>query len=209
MDKIYSSIKLNFASKKRQYWLIVSGLLLISITAYLVTLYFDYYQMRFYPRTYINELNISGLTQEEAQAKILAALNQQINFETDSLSFVYQDATLSANLKELGINSNLDEILQKAFLIGHQGNVIERLQQIVYNHLKPNKLYLGITYDQSVIQNLILEFKNQVDFAGEEPQLSLSHGTITVNSGQTANTLLNDETWQKIYEQLLSQKLNN
>lgn len=208
MDKIYSSIKLNFKQRKQNVLLFSVGVLLILISFWLVFIYMNYYQSRFYPKTYIDEVNVSGLNIAEAKAKIQEKLYENIDFENDALQIYFQEKNVSAKLVDLGIENNLDTNLEQAFAFGHQEKLLKKIKFIIKGHFYPNKYYSQLSYDQEKVEQLIEQLKTQVDFAGERPSVSLVNKKVTVNAGQDSLELLIAETWEVLQEQIFTRKIN-
>ncbi len=209
MDKIYSSIKFNFAQRKQNIALLSIGMLLLLMAAWLLAIYLNYYQDRFYPKTYLDEVNISGLTIAEAKDKIQTKLQEkEIDFEQNTLQISFQEKKTEAKLSDLGIEDKIDNNLASAFATGHQEKFLEKIKFIIKGHFKANKYYSTLSYDREKIQNLIEELKTQVDFAGEKPGATLSNKKVTVYAGLESNELLIDETWQVLQEQIFTKKVS-
>ncbi len=209
MDKIYSSIKLNFAQRKQNIALLSVGVVLILISIWLIAIYLNYYQSRFYPKTYLDDINISGMTIDEAKSKIQEKLQEkQIDFAQSTLQIAFQEKKMEAKLSDLEIENKLDDNLVNAFATGHQEKFWKKIKFIIKGHLHVNKYYSVLSYDQEKIQGLIEGLKTQVDFAGEKPSTTLINKTVTINPGLESNELLIDETWQVLQEQLLTKKVS-
>lgn len=208
MDKIHSSIKLNFKQRKQNIALLSVGVLLILISFWLVFIYVDYYQDRFYPKTYIDDVNISGLSKDEAKIKIQEKINEEINFATDTLKISYQDKSIEAKLIELGIENNSDKNIEQAFNPGHQDKIWQKVKFIIKGHIYPNKYYSQLSYDQEKLQQFIGQLKSQVDFAGVKPSVSLNNKIVVVEPGQDSVELLVNETWQALHEQIFTKQLS-
>lgn len=208
MDKIHSSIKLNFKQRKQNIALLSVGVLLILISFWLVFIYVDYYQDRFYPKTYIDDVNISGLSKDEAKIKIQEKINEEINFATDTLKISYQDKNIEAKLIELGIENNSDKNIEQAFKPGHQDKIWQKVKFIIKGHIYPNKYYSQLSYDQEKLQQFIEQLKNQVDFAGVKPSVSLVNKIVVIEPGQDSVELLVNETWQALHEQIFTKQLS-
>ncbi len=199
MDKIYSSIKRSLNQKKPNITLLSLGILLLFISAWLVFVYFQYYQDRFYPKTYVDDVNLSGLTRDEAKAKIQENMQGKIDFENDSLTIFYKDKKVGAKLNQLAIKNNLDDVLSKAFENSHQGNIFK----------KTDRYYVQLNFDQEKIKALIGNLKNQVDLVGEKPSATIKNKTVEISPGKTGDELLSDETWQTLHKQILSKNLRD
>ena len=208
MDKIYSSIKLNFQQKKQNIALLSVGVLLILVSCWLIFIYLNFYQSRFYPKTYIDDVNVSGLSLAEAKNKVQEKLNENVNFSNDDLQIYFQEKNVSAKLSDLGIENNLDKNLEQAFSLGHQEKLLKKIKFIIKGHFYPNKYYSQLSYDQEKVQQLIEQLKTQVDFAGEKPSVSLINKKVLVQAGQESTELLIAETWEVLQEQLFTKKVS-
>lgn len=208
MDKIYSSIKLNFKQKKQNIALLSVGVLLILVSCWLVFIYMNYYQSRFYPKTYLDDVNVSGLNLSEAKARIQEKLNKNIDFENDELQVYFQEKNVSAKLLDLEIENDLEQNLAQAFALGHQEKFWPKIKLIVKGHFYPNKYYSQLSYQQEKVQQLVEQLKTQVDFAGKKPSVSLINKQITVQAGQDSTELLIAETWEVLQEQLFTKKIS-
>jgi vancomycin resistance protein YoaR len=199
MDKIYSSIKRSLNQKKPNTALLSLGILLLFVSAWLIFVYFQYYQDRFYPKTYIDDINLSGLTRDEAKIKIQENMQDKIDFENDSLSIFYKDKEVEAKLNQLAIKNNLDDVLIEAFESSHQSNFFK----------KTARYYVQLNFDQEKIQALIGNLKDLVDFPGEKPNATIKNKTVEILPGKTGDKLLSDETWQTLHKQVLNKNLRD
>jgi len=209
MDKIYSSIKLNFTQRKQNIALLSIGIALLLVGVWLIAIYLNYYQDRFYPKTYLDEINISGLTIDEARNKIQKKLQEkQIDFAQSNLQIYFQEKKVEAKLFDLEIEDKLDSNLASAFAPGHQERFWPKIKFIINGHLQANKYYSTLSYNQEKVKHLLEELKTQVDFAGEKPSATLSNKKVIIHAGLNSNELLIDETWQVLQEQLFTKKVN-
>lgn len=209
MDKIYSSIKRSLNQKGQNVALLSLGLLLLFISAWLVLVYLEYYQDRFYPTTYVDDINISGLKIEEAKTKIQDSLKNEFSSDNNSLVLFYKDDKIETKLSELGIKDNLETVLNNNFEESHGKRGFEKVKQLVDNHLYPDRNYVQLDYKTEKVQVVVDELKNKIDVAGEKPVITLTNKVITVAPGKTSNELLADETLQVVHKQILSKNLRD
>ncbi len=207
MEKIYPSIKRSLDDKNHNFFLLSLGILLLFISAWLIFVYLEYYQSRFFPRTYVDDINISGLTKEEARIKIEANLENKIDFRNDDFTLFYQDQKVQAKLEQLAISNNIEETLNQALAKHQQVNLLKKIKQIVQSHFYPNRYFLRLNFEPSRIQVLIDELKKKVDLEGEEPKITVNWGKIEVSTGKTSNNLSVDETWQILQHQIFDRNL--
>lgn len=82
------------------------------------------YDLVFAKHVYVNDLSIGGLTKEEAYEKISDSLStfNEVHF----LTLANKDKQIDLPLKAFKPTDDLDEVLDKAFKEGHEGNVFKR-----------------------------------------------------------------------------------
>ncbi len=209
MDKIHSSIKRSLEQKNKNLYPLSLGLSLLIISLWLIFVYFQYYQDRFYPNTYIDDVNLSGLKKTEAKEKLQKSLKGKIDFSTDSLVLFYQDKKIETKLKDLEINNNLNETLEKSFESDHSITGIKEIKRLIFSNFYANRNYVGLSYNKEKIVTEVENLKKSVDFVGEKPSVNIVGKNININKGKTSNELLVDETWQTLHQQFLSKNLRD
>jgi Putative peptidoglycan binding domain len=100
------------------------GVLLL-LTAWTLFLMRTYYDDRIYPTVYVADMQIGGLSYDDAKAVLenrAATLNEQ------AISFTYQGRTWSPKLSDLGIRFDSTGSVDNAYAIGREANAWERLK---------------------------------------------------------------------------------
>lgn len=205
MDKIYEAIKRSFNQKTQNQFLLGLGILLLFLSAWLVLVYLQYYNDKFLPKTYIDDVNVSGLKIEEAREKILQQLNSKIDFKQQKLTLSYEEHFVEAELEQLDVHDNLDEVLTEAFA----KNRDQSLVSIIKSHFNPQRYNVGLNFAPDKVDVLIQELKKKVDVVGQEPQAKLIGQTITIDRGSNGTELLVEETWQALHQQILERNLRD
>ena len=207
MENIEPAIKTSFSQKNRKKFLIISGVVLGLISLFLLYIYVDYYQNRFLPKIYVDEIYISGLTKEEAKEK-LENFYQENNLDLNQaeLNIYYDDISAKKTLVNLGCQENFDEILNQSFAYGHQGTAIKRLADVVSSYWKIEDKYLQVTCDQEKIKELINETKVAFDIEGASASAELVYGNnpnyISIFPGKNGRKLLADESLETVLSRL-------
>lgn len=108
--------------------------LLFVLLALLLISYEVYFENKFYPITYIGNVNVSFLTPKDAY-KILnySALARQ----QSSLDFNYKDQKFSINLASSSAKINFQGAIDQAFVIGHGGSFYEQFLNQIQNLAHP------------------------------------------------------------------------
>ncbi len=71
MDKIYQAIKVSFQQNRQKITMLSLGIILLAGAGIALDAYLDYYNDRFYPRVYIDQVQVGGLKNQEAQKKLI------------------------------------------------------------------------------------------------------------------------------------------
>ncbi len=209
MDKIQPAIKRSFNQNAQSKALLILGILLLFLSVWLVLIYLQYYNDKFFPKTYINDLNVSGLSKEEAKSKVLAQMQNGINPKSDRLSLVYGEQKVEAQLTQLGIQDNLDEVLELALTPNRSPDGWQKTKLVIKSHLYPQRYFVKLNFATDKVEVLIQELKKLVDVAGEKPQAQLLGQKIIVNPGLTGTELLVEETWQALHQQVFERNLRD
>ncbi len=207
MDKIYSAIKLNFQQKK-SFWLLFGtgfGLMLMSII--LLRLYLTYYQARFYQKTFVENINVSGLTLAEAKSKLIKSTENSIDLEKTSLQVFVQEKKVEAKLQDLGVVNDIDSNLTKIFARQHQGSVWQQLKKMLTAQWQAERYYFYLTYEENQIRALLEELKKQVDQPGKKPSALIKNQEILIDEGQVGQELLINESLDAIRTQIFAKKI--
>lgn len=103
---------------------------------------------------YVEEVNVSGMTKEEAKA----AVNEYVMGKTEEkITLSVGDQELNVSRADLGVTWSNQDVIDEAFELGKSGNLIRR-----YKALKDlefdNKVYkLDYTADSELIQTVVTE----------------------------------------------------
>lgn len=83
-------------------------------------------------RVKINNMDIGGLTQEEATKKVQEWIEEEKN---NTIELRYQDFTDNISVTELNFSSDIQEKLLEACKIGKTGNILQDNYQILFTYI--------------------------------------------------------------------------
>lgn len=207
MDKISPAIKHSFNARVQNGLMVGLGVLLVCASGWLIHTYLLYYQDRFYPKTFIDDVNVSGLTKDEARVKIQAQFSSNFT-DADKLVLLapQQDLRLEKSLGELGVSHNLEEILDQALTINRQQHWSPKVGQIWRQHFSPARYEVQLRYGEDSLLDLLQEFKGLVDQVGQKPQARLIGRQVSIEPGQDAYELLVEESKQQLLANLFTRR---
>lgn len=82
------------------------------------------YDLIFAQHIYVNNIPIGGLTKEEAYTKVSEGLDDYN--ENHFVTLTNEDKEITLSLKSFKPTNDVEEVLTKAFTIGHEGNIFTR-----------------------------------------------------------------------------------
>jgi len=134
-------------------------------------LFFDFSQNqdRFPPRTYVGQINVSGLKRAEALAKISSysvsdAFTPIITFEVENLYY-------RLSPEAVGIRINYDESINQAFDKTHNSNYLKELKNRLTTGLVHCPLILNV--DETVLTGIVAAIAQQVRSTSRDATITL------------------------------------
>lgn len=198
MDKILSAIKTSFHYLQKNIYLLALGLILISGVIILSKIYVKYYQNRFYPRTYIDQVKVSGLSLTEAEIKL--ATNWSTASKELPLQIIYDPNALEETSIKLTLQENFTQTLDQAMNYAKEEKFFKSLSKI----WQKKEFFTQASINQ---EELILELNKlaeSFDLKQELASATLNYSgnpqSLIINPGKNARQMLVKESHEKIQE---------
>ena len=138
------------------------------------------------PGVHIQDINLSGMSQEE----IISALDPVLTYAEDGdIALLDADRTWLTNPAELGVSIDLHEIAGNAFAVGRQGTFIERLLQQVDAWYQGYAITPIILFDQVVGTHYLQTLASAVDQPTIEAELQIEGTQVLVSPGQIGRSV--------------------
>ncbi|TCT12173.1 vancomycin resistance protein YoaR [Natranaerovirga pectinivora] len=111
-----------------------------------------------YEGIFINDVHVGGLTKEEAYEVIDEIVN---NIKSNTLTIYYEDRiNETVTFEELGFDAINKNIVDEAFSIGKEGNILKRFREIKILEEEHKYYELIFDYDTNTIISIIDSIKN-------------------------------------------------
>lgn len=82
------------------------------------------YASKIYPNIYIGDVNVGGMTAEEAREAVQARVDE---FDTTAVKYTHKDLTWTPTLTELGVSIDVDALVERALELGRDEKAADRL----------------------------------------------------------------------------------
>lgn len=148
------------------------------------------YQNKFYSNIFVANINIGGLTKDEANKNVNYQL-QTINNREIELN--YNDNITSVKPSDLEIQYDLDTSLNAAFNYGRVGPLYQKLINQLKLVFVPKKLIVAFKINSNKLDNIVDDLSNNIDQPLCEASLKLVKNNIQIVEPLAGRQLLGDE----------------
>lgn len=159
--------------KKRMVAGAIIALLLAGLSIFLVS---TLTQETIYKGVRVDDLDVSGSTPDEAVTLVQNLLNEQIVGQ--KLVLKYGGLEWAYPLDDIGFRFLVEEAVGKAFSLGREGNLFQRLRMIAHLGIYGQYIRSSCDFDRDRLQSLLKKIKGEVDREPQNAQVSYTNGKI-------------------------------
>ncbi|NMA29799.1 MAG: hypothetical protein GX943_01925 [Candidatus Pacebacteria bacterium] len=169
MDKILQAIKTSFSLLKKNFYLLLLGLFFIFGVIILSKIYLNHYADRFYPRTYIDQVKVAGLTLVEAENKL--ASNWSAASNQLPLQIIYDSNSIEETSIKLTLQDNFTQTLKQAMNYAKDKNFFKALPKI----WQRKDFYTQATIEDKELLGALAELAERFDLSKETASATLNY----------------------------------
>lgn len=148
------------------------------------------------PNTYIASINVSGLRPDQAVVKLESKVTPP------TIILVAQNFSLTLkSKKDLNLKYDFEKTTQKAFGLGHTGNILQRIQDIIQSSVAENNFQLDASFDTQQLNKILSSVSSQLNTLAVRPRLEIKNGNILADPGMIGKEV---DTFQ-LEKQILNQ----
>jgi vancomycin resistance protein YoaR len=144
-------------------------------TIFIIPAFFHFvFLERILPNTYVGNVNIGGLTKDEA----VLLLEQKIKIPSEIILAVNKQ-NIKIDLNEIDLNYNFGETAKKAYLKRYNENPLKNLESIY------QKTYIDpiFSYNRDNLDKLIINLEEKIEQKGKPPEAKIENGQIKIING--------------------------
>lgn len=134
----------------------------------------------FYHGIRLDGNDISDLTLGKARYLLEETMKEK--YRNRQLVITYGDKSWKLDMNEIAPKINTEEVLNNAFTIGRQGNVFNRLYQVIHLRFDTVDIKPVMSYEKTKVRQLLDNIKSQIDKEEKNASVSFNNGKITVES---------------------------
>ena len=123
----------------------------------------------FYPGVTVDGLSLEGLKFEEG----LKAVSDFRQPELDAMKLVlrHEDREWQFNYTDIGASFNIQEVVEEAYQVGRQGNLLERLMDIYEASRNGRHFTTTLTYDVSLLEDDLQAIAGEINVEPVDAQI--------------------------------------
>ena len=153
-----------------------------------------------YPGITIDNIDIGGMSKEEAKTKLEEHLKSEIT--NKSLHIKVKDQDFELIYSDINPQYDIDDAVEKAFKFGKDNGVLAK-----YNMIKKreaSQIPLSFTYDEEKLTEFEKTIEEKVNVEPKNAKINISNGNISVESESDGKTINVEDMDSKIKEALKS-----
>ncbi len=151
---------------------------------------------------YIEDMNVSGLTYEEAYDLVAEYIAECA--QSGITVFGYNGMNITKSAEELGIEWTNQEIVEDAMELGQKGNIIQRFKENADLKRTPKVYDITFGFDRDAITDWLEEEGSTLEIEKVDNFLELVNGTFVVHEGNTGLIFDQTKTESIVYSDLVN-----
>lgn len=147
---------------------------------------------RIHKGIYAGSVDISGLTRQQAIAKVNNNL-KKVN--TDYLGLKYSDKQWQIDFSQISAKFNVEQAVDKAYSIGRTGNVFARMMDVI-SARRGKKFDIVFDYNKDLLYNKIIDISKEMDIPKKNAKIIPGQHSGTIVPGVIGTKLDIEKTFQ-------------
>ena len=180
-------------------------LLIILITIIIFTL-LNHINPNIIAGVYINNINVSGLSKEEALKKVENEINSQIPKE---ITLIHDKYKTTISSEELSINYNIEDAVNLATQIGKDGNIFENNLKTIECLFSKEYLNLDFSYNEDFLRTDLEDASSKLPDKIIQSSCYIEDNNIIITKGKTGCVIDIEKTVELIRNEIKNVSLKD
>ena len=155
---------------------------------------------------YIKNINVSGLTKDEAKQKVSEYINSAI---PEEIKLNHNSFKTSISTSQLSIYFNTDEAIEVAYKIGKTGNILENNLIILKSLFSKTIVNPGFIIDEEQLKECLKDISYKLPDKLIENSYYIDGNNLVITNGHSGNVVKVAETAEYIKDNINDLNLNN
>lgn len=154
----------------------------------------------------IELVNVSGLELGEAYQKVNEEIEKRIS---NNLVIKYLDYETTLSLKQLEVSINTQELVDEAYKVGRNSNIISSNYEIIFTQLFGKNIKKNITFNEEELNKIIDDISVKIPGIMQESSYYIEEDRLIILAGKEGIQVQKDKLKEDIIKQIENQIHNN
>lgn len=172
--------------KKKNKGIIIVPVFILLVAAIAFSAYVFHntssFDNKIYTNVYINDINVGGLTKQEAMKLLDEKLNQSI--KDKKIVLKYSDKKFHTDYDQLKVHYDFQGAVNEAFNIGKKGNLVKKTLYLSGLKSNPQKITVKLQADESKISKIVKRVARNINKDPVDATVKLNGAAFSVVDGQ-------------------------
>lgn len=159
----------------------------------------------FYKGIYVEDINLVGLNKDQARDLIEDKLSE--TFGDAKLILKDKNNTWQVNLKDISFEFLEDETINKAYKIGRNGGIIQRLYSIFKLRFNNEHIYAAYSYDSEMLKTILEDIKAKIDKDERNAEVLYNNGNVAIKNEEIGRFVDIDKSVKLIENHIVKRDL--
>ena len=146
---------------------------------------------------YINDIDMSGMSQSEAKEKLEALTNEKLAKE---LNVSYKEYNTTVNATVLELSYNINNAVEEAYSIGRNGNLFSNNYEILNTLFNDKKIDIDITLNEEAIKTIDNDISTNLPDSIVQSSYYIEEKELIITKGKRGTKVDEDQFTNKIKE---------
>ena len=150
----------------------------------------------------IKDIEVSNISKEDAKELIKTAMERELSIELD-LGYG-EDYEVTLKPEQIEFNYDIDSAIEKAYLIGRDGNIVANNYEILFTSIFGRNLDIDYSYNGELLNQFVEDINSKLPGVLVEPNYYIEDGKLIVNKGTDGILVKKDELKNEIIKAIIS-----
>ena len=143
----------------------------------------------------IKGVDVSGLTKEEAITRVTEDLNKSL---PTNVTLIHGEYETQLNMNDMGVNFNIEKLVDKAYEEGRDGNVFSNMFTILRTMVSPKNIGLDISLNNEQTTNLLNDISTKLPDTVVQSSYYIDGDNLIITKGKTGVVVDTESTINNI-----------
>ncbi|NMB95169.1 MAG: hypothetical protein GYA02_00915 [Clostridiaceae bacterium] len=207
MDLNLEIEKKNVKSRSRILIIILSVIILLSFIVTFQVLFSILRNEKIYKGIYVDDINASDLLPGQLYDRLITQYKNEYN--NIKIKINVGEYHTDYYLKDFDFSYDIDYVVDKAFSIGRQGNIFNRLSEILNTNFNERIIYTEPSFSAEKVDQIVNSIYNQIYVPVEDPGFEIQNDIAFIKAGHHGKSIDKEHLRNEIIRFIKSRKNAN